>query len=165
MDITLALKRAVERYPNGSTVLAAAMDMSPTTLRHKVSPTYDTQFCSPEEMLRLMEVTDDDGPLNALADARGYVLLPLPNRGVAGGDEVVTQLLLDTVREFADVTASITHAVRPDGPGGRAISTNELRQIEAEGAQAIAAIQRLLAWASRSHEEGKPAHLRAVAGG
>ena len=144
MDITLALKRAVERYPNGSTVLAAAMDMSPTTLRHKVSPTYDTQFCSPEEMLRLMEVTDDDGPLNALADARGYVLLPLPNRGV---------------------TAAITHAVRPDGTGGRAISTNELRQIEAEGAQAIAAIQRLLAWASRSHEEGKPAHLRAVAGG
>lgn len=163
MDITLALQRAVRAYPHGTQALAAAMGMSATTLNHKTSPTYPTQFCSPEEMLQLMEITGDDGALHALAHARHCVLVPLPQRGEAGGDETLTALLLDAVREFAEATEAVTKAVQEKSAGKREIKANELATIESEGTQAIAAIQQLMAWAARAHEDTKPAHLRAVA--
>ncbi|MBA4341166.1 MAG: hypothetical protein C0423_03315 [Methylibium sp.] len=156
MDITRSLQRAVRDFPHGTKALAAALDMSPTTLSHKVSPTYPTQFCSPEEMLEIMRETGDNGPLVALADAVGCMVLPLPALSADGTDEC-TRKLLDAVKEFSDFTQATAESAAEDG-----ISDNELQRIEAEGAQAIASIQKLMAWAAAKNAERKPAHLRAV---
>ena len=156
MDITRALQRAVRDFPHGTKALAAALDMSPTTLLHKVSPTYPTQFCSPEEMLEIMRETGDTGPLVALADAVGCMVLPLPALSADGSDEC-TRKLLDAVKEFSDFTQAMVESVEKDG-----INDNELQRLETEGAQAIAAIQKLMAWAGAKNTERKPAYLRAV---
>jgi len=160
MDITLALQSAVRGCSLGTAAVAAAMGMRSTTLCHKVSPTYDAQFCSPEEMLRIMEITGNDAPLVALADARNYALVPLPHRGEEGGEEVCTRLMLSAVKEFAHVAEAVTASVDPAGPGGVVIKDSELARIEQEGAEAIAAIQALMAWAARRNQESKPVALR-----
>jgi len=157
MDITRALQRLVRAYPHGTKALAAAVGMSDTTLLHKVSPTYPTQFCSPEEALMLMEVADDDGPLIAMADARHYVLLPMPQLAGDASDECMARML-DCVKEFSEFTQELAQDLKDNR-----VAANELTRLEKEGAEAIAAIQRMLAWASAKHESQKPAHLRSVA--
>ncbi len=157
MDITRALQAAVRGYPHGTKSLAAALGMQDGTLSHKVSPTYQTQWCSPEEMLRIMEITGDDGPLLALADARNYVLLPRPVLAGDATDECMARML-DCIKEFSEFTQEIAADLADDK-----VKDNELRRIEKEGAEAIAAIHRMMAWAQAKHEAAKPAHLRSVA--
>lgn len=154
MDITRALQRAVRAFPHGTKALAAALGMSETTLNHKVSPTYPTQFCSPEEMLLLMQETGDKGALLALADGLDCMVLPLPSMRADGVHEC-TLKLLDAVREFSEFTGVTAESAEREG-----ISDNELERIEAEGAEAIAAIQRLMAWAAANNAKRKPSHLR-----
>lgn len=156
MDITRSLQRAVRDFPHGSKSLAAALDMSVTTLSHKVSPTYPAQFCSPEEMLQIMRETGDNGPLVALADAVGCMVLPLPALSADGSDEC-TRKLLCAVKEFSELAQVTASSAEEDG-----INDNEMALIETEGGQAIAAIQKLMAWAAAKNAERKPAHLRAV---
>ena len=162
MDVTRALQRAVRAYPHGTESLAAALGMSATTLSHKVSPSYPSQFMSPEGMLELMEVTGDDGALTALAQARGYVLLPMPG-GSADGE--CPQRLLDAVHRFSNHTRDVSQAVSPTSPGGEAVTANELAEIEASATDAISAIQRIVVWAQQRHGEAMPAALREVGHG
>ena len=157
MDITRALQRLVRNYKGGTESLAEAVYMSGTTLNHKVSPTYPTQWCSPEEMLGLMEQADDDGPLMVMAAARHYVLLPMPQLAGDATDACMARLL-DCIKEFSEFTQEIANDLA-DGK----VKDNELKRIEKEGAEAITAIQRMIARAAAMHESGKPAHLRAVA--
>ena len=160
MDVTRALQRAVRAYPHGTDSLAAALGMSATTLSHKVSPSYPTQFMSPEGMLELMEVTGDDGALQALAQARGYVLLPMP--GGAGAEGECPQQLLAAVHRFSEHTRQVSQAVSPTSPGGEAVTGNELAEIEASATEAISAIQRIVVWAQARHGESVPVALREV---
>ena len=75
MDITIALQRAVRSFEHGTPALAARLGISQTSLLHKVSPTYPTAHCSPEEAVEIMQVTGDHGALHAMAGPLGYVLL------------------------------------------------------------------------------------------
>lgn len=155
MHITDALYRAAHNYPHGGIeALATRMGISPSSLAHKVSPTYPTAHCSPGEMAQIMELTGDHSALQALADRLGYLLVPLP-QGEAGAG--FAQELATTVHEFGQFIAEASQ----DLADGRVTDT-ELRRIEREGAQALAAIQQLMALAGRINLEAKPAALRAV---
>ena len=156
MDITIALQRAVRAFPLGTKALAARLGISETSLSHKVSPTYLTAHCSPQELLEIMEVTGDHGPLNGLAEALGYVLMPSPS--AVDGDAPPARALARSIREFGEFISTAADAV----DDGR-VTANELSRIEREGADALAAIQHLLRAARELHEQSVPASLRKVA--
>jgi hypothetical protein len=148
MDLTIALQRAVRGFEHGTAALAARMGLQLTSLYHKVSPTYPTSHCSPEEMLEIMQITGDHGALHALAGHLGYVLLPTPD---LAADTPSTLALAESVREFGEFAAESARSLAD----GR-ISDNELARIEREGAQALGAIEQLLKVAARVHQAGRP---------
>jgi DNA-binding transcriptional regulator YdaS (Cro superfamily) len=150
MDITLALQRAVRAFPHGTNALAARLGISPTSLSHKVSTTYPAAHCSPEEVLEIMQATGDVGALQAMADALGFVLIPLPKHDAHGDEAMAT--MMKTVKEFGDFVSEASN----DLADGR-ISDNELARVEREGAEALGAIQALLAFVAGMNQAGKPA--------
>ena len=149
MDITRALYRAVHGYPKGTEALAACLAMPRTSLLHKVNPQYPGAHCSPEEAVQIQLETGDHGAHHAQGALLGYIHLPAPQAG-EGGDETA-RALADTVREFGEFV-SRTAADLADG----VCTANELGAIEREGAEALAAMQRLIALAQRIHSAGRP---------
>ncbi len=158
MDLTRALQRMVRRFPGGTNALAAMLDMSPTTLLHKASPTDARQWFSPEECLSVTEATDDNDFLNALCTARGGMFMPVTAdlQGLVDGD------LVNVMREASQFIGKLADARSKSSPGGEDITANELAAIEAEGADAIAAIQEAIRRARAEHDSSKPRHLRAA---
>ena len=148
MDITIALQRAVRSFPLGTAALAARLEINATSLAHKVSPTYPTAHCSPEEAVEIMEVTGDHGGLHAMAARLGYVLIPAP--GVDGGHESL-QALAATVAEFGQMCAEVATGLAD----GRVTDT-ERGRIEQEAAETLAAIERMLQVVARLNRAGKP---------
>ncbi len=155
MDTTRALKRAVDQYPGGTAALAALMDMSPTTLRHKANPHDSKQFFSPEEALQLQLETGDHGALQVDAAVLGYVLLRNP---AALSTDEAAQLINGTVREFSEFLTECTSTLAD----GR-VTANELRAVDDELASAIAQMQAMRAHLAGLHQAGKPAAERGAA--
>lgn len=151
MDITRALYRAVHAWPLGTDALAAALNMSRTSLLHKVNPAYPGAHPSPEEGLAIMQTTGDHGAHHTQGALLGYIHLPAPSLLTTGSDETAAELAA-SVREFGEF---ITRAAS-DLADGRC-TANELANIEREGGEAMAAMQRLLALAKRMHAAGVPA--------
>lgn len=149
MDVTLALQRAVRGFPHGTEALAARLRVSVTSLSHKVSPTYPGAHCSPEEVLEIMDITGDDGPLHALAQARGYVLLPAPRVAMEGDSAGLA--LAHSVQAFGEFAAESARGLAD----GR-VTGNELARLQREAADALAAIQALVRLAQRVHEQSGP---------
>lgn len=149
MDVTIALQRAVRGFPLGSAALAARLGLSVTSLSHKVSPTYPNAHCSPEETLDIMQITGDHGALQAMAAELGYVILPSPELAHQEGDSA--QALAAVVGRFGTFITEVAQ----DLADGR-VTDNERGRIEAEAAQAIAAIDALLRLVQRLNVAGKP---------
>lgn len=155
MNVTDALYRAAHNYPHGGMdALALRMGISVNSLQHKVSPTYPGAHCSPLELVQICEYTGDHSALTAIAGRLGYVLLPVSQ---LDGDCEGTRELVATVREFGQFVTEVSQ----DLSDGRVTDT-ELRRIEKEGAEAMAAIQRLMSVAEQLNESGKPPALRGV---
>jgi len=154
MDFTRALQRMVRRFPGGSASLAARMDMSPTTLAHKASPTYPTQFFSPEEAMLLTEETADLDFVNAVCAAAGGMFMPTarPELDALSNDELVALM-----RETSHLMTALADARSKAGPGGAAVTANELARIEAEAADAVAAIQECVRRARADRQAAQPA--------
>jgi hypothetical protein len=140
MNITDALHRAVHSYPGGAESLAPRMRISASSLSHKVSPTYPGAHCSPDEMAVIMELTGDHGPMQALAQRLGYVLLPVP---AAVSSDQFAQRLAASVREFGEFVAEVAKDLADNQ-----VSDNELRRIERELAEMMGAAQALYAYAA-----------------
>lgn len=153
MDVTLALQRAAQGFAPGTKALAAALDMSPTTLAHKVSPTYPGQWCSPEEAVQIMQLTDNIGPLVAMGDSVDCLVLRKPPPSADGNQ--CAMALSATVKEFGEFCIASSTALN----AGQ-ISGNKVAEMEREGMEAIAAIQELIALATRLNEAAKPAAER-----
>jgi hypothetical protein len=137
MDITIALQRAVRAFPLGSAALAARLGISPTSLAHKVSPTYPAAHASVEEACEIMEITNDHAALHAMAARLGYVLLPAPGAAVS---QESLQAMAATVREFGEFCFEVAGSVA-DGH----VTDNERARVEAEAADTLGAIEGLLA--------------------
>ncbi|MDY0748522.1 phage regulatory CII family protein [Paucibacter sp. R3-3] len=156
MDKTRALQRAVRRYPLGTKALAAALDMKAPTLNHKASPTYLTQWFSPEEAIELQLVTGDHGGLQVEAAALGYTLQR--RRGAAKVSASPASALSTAVGEFGGLLTCVTKALEDDDINGR-----EMAEVDSEIADLQEALQVLRERIAERHEGGKPAHLRKVA--
>lgn len=158
MNVTAALYRAAHGFPHGMAALAGFLGISEHSLQHKVSPTYPTAHCSPEEVLRICEVTGDLGPLQAMASRLGQMMTPMPSATAVDGD--LARKLAETCREFGEFVSEISGDLA-DGK----VTPNELQRIETEAGQLIGAVHKLLAHANAVAEAGKPkvlANLRAA---
>lgn len=151
MNVTDALWRAAHNYPHGGIdALAVRMGISVNSLAHKVKPSNLNAHCSPEEMLQICEMTGDHGAVHALACRLGYVLLPMPELA-DGVDATFTVGLASAVQEFGQFISEVS-ANLADG----VVTENELRRINKEAAEMIAAAQKLVILAENMHEAAKP---------
>lgn len=146
MNITDALHRAVHSYPGGAESLAPRMRISASSLSHKVSPTYPAAHCSPDEMATIIELTGDHGPMQALAERLGYMLMPLPAVGIPGDE--FAQRLANSVREFGEFVAEVAKDLADNE-----VSDNELRRIERELSEMMGAAQALYAYAAARNKQ------------
>lgn len=149
MNVTAALYRAAHNFPHGMANLAGFLGVSEHSLQHKVSPTYPTAHCSPEEVVRICEVTGDLGPLQAMASRLGQMVMPIPT--AAGVDGDLAHKLADTCKEFGELISEISGDLA-DGK----VTPNELARIEREAGQLIGAVHMLLAHANALAQASKP---------
>jgi hypothetical protein len=156
MNIGDALYNAVHDYPGGAGSMAPRMGISESSLTKKVNPNYPMAHPSPEEMARICELSNDKGPLIAFAARLGCVVLPAPHVS-AGEDCTAAHQLAGTVKEFGDFVVEASKDLADNQ-----CTRVELRKIQREGLEAIAAIHRLCALADEMHEAGKPGAQRRV---
>ena len=149
MNTTAALYRSAHGYPQGMAVLAGFLGISEHSLQHKVSPTYPGAHCSPEEVVRICEVTGDLGPLLAMASRLGQMVMPIPAATAVEGD--LARKLADTCREFGELISEISG----DLADGR-VTPNEMQRIEREAGELIGKVHMLLAHANAIAEASKP---------
>ncbi len=149
MNVTAALYRAAHGFPQGMGNLAGFLGISEHSLQHKVSPTYPSAHCSPEEVVRICEVTGDLGPLQAMASRLGQMMTPMPHATAVDGD--LARKLAETCKEFGEFVSEISG----DLADGR-VTPNELQRIEREAGELIGAVHKLLAHANAMVEAGKP---------
>lgn len=154
MNIGDALYNAVHDYPGGAGSMAPRMKISESSLTKKVNPNYPTAHCSPEEQVRICELSGDKGPLIAFAERLGCVVLPAPHV-LAGEDCSAAHELAGTVKEFGEFVVEASKDLADNQ-----CTRVDLRKIQREGLEAIAAIHRLCALAEQMHEAGKPAAQR-----
>jgi hypothetical protein len=153
MNITAALYRAAHGYQGGMAKLAQFVGCSEFGLQHKVSPSYLGAHCSPDELVTICEVTQDLGPLQAMAMRLGQLVIPLPTAAGVKGDVAVK--LAATCQSFGELITEYSTSLAD----GR-VTQNELRRIEREGAELNADVHALLAHASAQVEAAKPAAHR-----
>ena len=156
MNIIDALYRAAHNYPHGGIdALATRMGISASSLQHKVKPANTCAHCSPGEMAQICELTGDHGAAHALAGRLGYVMLAVPS--MHGVDSGFAAELAATVKEFGQFIAEVSEDLA-DGE----VTDNELRRIEREATEMLAAVQKLTMLAARINQAGKPAPDRAT---
>ncbi|MPS27576.1 MAG: hypothetical protein E2576_11085 [Alcaligenaceae bacterium] len=157
MNVTDALYHAVHDYPGGAEALAVRMGISASSLQHKVNPRYPTAHCSPEEMVEIVELTGDTGPLIAIAHRLRAVVTFLPALADECDDGLMSRTA-EACREFGELIAEVGEAVAD----GR-VTDNELRRVEAGITDLHKAMHGLHAMLVGINERGKPTTLHRAA--
>lgn len=158
MNITGLLYNAVRCFrgpqpedSNGAAGLAPYMGITATSLSHKVSPTYPTAHCSPEEIVSICQITGDHAPLQAMARALGYVLVPVVE-SIENADPQYVAQVTASAKEFGEFLAEATSSY-----ADQKITDPEMLRITKEFADAMAAQARLFSLLQAQHQAGKPA--------
>lgn len=139
---------------NGAVGLAGYMGLTSTSLSHKVSPTYPNAHCSPEEVVSICQLTGDHAPMQAMAKALGYVLVPIAEEGGDSDQQYIEQLTA-TAREFGEYISEATSSY-----ADKQITDPEMARITKEFADSMAAQSRLFSILQNKHQAGKPASER-----
>lgn len=138
-----ALYLIARRYPGGLESLALRLRTTPDVLRNKLRAKVTTHHTYLEDFSEVLEcaeeakVEDWNLPLQALCWRHRHVALPLPETGDAG-DEALTTLICQTMKEYGDVADSIAQSLRDNR-----ITDNEIESIEKQFTEAIAALMTL----------------------
>lgn len=149
MNITSALYRAAHGHARGMADLAGYLGISENSLGHKVSPTYPGAHCSPDEVVTICEVTGDLGPLQAMAQRLGQMLMPMPSSSAVQSD--LARRLAEACREFGEFVTEISGDLA-DGT----VTGTELARIEREAGELIGVVHVLLAHAGALAEAARP---------
>ncbi|CAN7679330.1 hypothetical protein LJR039_005438 [Pseudorhodoferax sp. LjRoot39] len=156
MNITALLYNAVRRFrgptpedSNGAAGLAPFMEMSATSLSHKVNPNYPTAHCSPEEFVQICSLTGDHSPLQAMAMQLGYALVPIESTASMSTADACR--IAASAKEFGEFLAEA--AAKADAKG---IKDADMVRITKEFAESMAAQAALFAHLQAAHDAGKP---------
>lgn len=134
-DVSDAAYHTAHNYPGGIAALAVRMRMVASTLDKKVNPNNDTHLLTLRESVALQEMTGDVAVLQAMAVTLGYTCVKaIP---AASDDPLVVHWHL------AAAMADLQHAVADAMTQG--VSNNSLRRCNTIGADAMSAINNMLA--------------------
>jgi hypothetical protein len=160
MDVLTAAQNVAEDFRGdtgrGASALARAIDKPASTFSNELTETYGAKL----GLLTAVKMTrraKDPRILNAFAAECGYMVLPLPDTMLAAPDEAV-KLVGVAMSEFNDVAQAFIA-----GAADQQWTGNEVHELERQGGELIAAVQRLMAHAKCAHEAAKPAALRRAA--
>lgn len=156
MNTTALLYNAVRRFrgpepedSNGAAGLAPYLGMTATSLSHKVSPTYPSAHCSPDEVVSICRLTGDHAPVQAMAMQLGYALVPIvPANTLSTADACRIAASAKEFGEFLAAAASST--------ADKKIKDAEMARITKEFAESMAAQAQLFAHLQAAHEGSKP---------
>lgn len=161
MNVTALLFNAVRSFrgpgpddSNGAAGLAPYLGITATSLNHKVSPTYASAHCSPDEVVAICKLTGDHAPVQAMALELGYALLPIAaTDGMSTADAC---RIAKAAKEFGEFLAEAASNI-----GGKQIKDSEMTHIAKEFAESMAAQAHLFAQLQAAHDAGKPEAQRA----
>lgn len=157
MNLLDAAYHTVHDYPGGPDALAQRLGKHATTLRHEVRPPAgSTAKLGLQTARTIMEFSGDHRILHALATEMGQFCIPLP--ALPEGNEGSADELSRLAREFSDVVGAVATAMAD----GR-VTDNELRMLERQSGELVAAVQRMLRHFSQLNAASKPIALRTVA--
>ncbi len=152
MNVLDAAFHIAHDHPGGAAALAQRLGKASSTLSHELVG-QGTAKLGLVDAVKLSHLTGRTDIVQAFAQDLGGVFLPLP----AATQACNVQGLGRAAKEFGDLAAGYASAIAD----GR-VSANELRELQREALEAIAAIASLLTQAEAVHEGGKPAHLRSA---
>jgi hypothetical protein len=135
-DIRAAQYHTAHGFPGGVPALSRLMKMSESTLDKKVSLTNSTHHLSNVEASIMMDVTGDYQILHAMSGRVQHVSISMQVDDQGGTMEKVGLF----GKEVGEVINEVCISIK-DGD----VKPNEMRKIEKEAAQTIAALQRLVA--------------------
>lgn len=148
MNVTQAAFRLVRDFPGGAVALAPFLGKSAATLSHEVNPAMPTYKLGIQTAVDMTIASRNPAILNAFAAECGFMVLPLPS--VEAGDDVVNRIA-GLAKEFAEEVQAVSDALA-DGE----VTANEVKRIEREGADVIAAVQSLLVAVRDRYTAGLP---------
>ena len=150
MDPVDAAFQIAQSHPGGVANLAQRMGMNAGTLQNKLNPNNTTHHLTLKEAVMLQVAANNAAILQAMAAQLGFTCSrATPDQ--AGGDPV--EMFMRLQSEFAELVRAAADALQGNG----AVNRNELRRIEYQANEAIAAIGHLVATLRArlpSHGEG-----------
>lgn len=153
--ITAAAMNVAEDFPGGCVALARAIDKPESTLNHEVNGVGSAKL----GLLTAAKMTKRSGDLRilaAFASECGQMLVPLPEALNVEGDDCMKRLS-ETSKEFADLCQEVCGSLT-DGE----INDNELKRINRNAGELIAAVHALQRAAAQRNAAAKPT-MRSVA--
>lgn len=154
MNVNTAAFNLVHDYPGGAEALAPQLKKSPTTLNHEVDPNYASAKFGLVDAVKATILTGDRQVLNAFAADCNCMVVPLP-QCADGIDDDTFKGVTALAREFAELVGQVSDATADD-----VVSDNELKRVEREAAELMAAVQLVLVSLRKRNEASKPSTLR-----
>lgn len=158
MSLIDAAYNVVHDYPGGAASLAPRIGKNPTSLSHEVKQ-QGTAKLGLLDAQKISDIAHDLRILQAWATDAGQMLVPLPDQDLLSADDDCLRRLAEVAQEFAHVCKEVTADLGGDG----VITDNELRRIDTEIGQQIAALHALREALAANNLAHKPHHLRSVA--
>jgi hypothetical protein len=156
MNVQTAAFNLVHDHPGGTSALAPLLGKSTSTLNHEVDPNYTTAKLGLADALKLTLLTKNHSILNAFAMACHCMVVPLPACSDNDDDDTFRSVTR-VAREFAELISEVSE-VTADG----AVSDNELRRVDSEATELVAAIQAVLTTLRLRNERSRPKTFREV---
>jgi len=136
--------------PQGMKAVAAALGKSDTLLRHETDPNAPHKL-GVRDLDRIMDITGDDRPLHHWANARGWALVRLPERGL--GVEAPLRAMNHVSADVGKSVGVLLEATDPASDGGAKITPAEFAAFRAENQRTItdimesqAAAEKMVDW-------------------
>jgi len=151
MDVKTAAFNVAHDFEGGVVSLAPQIGKNHNTLNAEVAGIGSAKL-GLLDAVKMTLRTRDFRILDAFNAVCGRMSIPLPEMLDIEGDDCM-RALADSSREYSELVATTCASLADDGQ----VSGNELLKLQTEAGHAIAAINALLAAATRRHQSGKPA--------
>ena len=134
MDVLDAAYHTAQEFPGGISALALRMGKSPSVLMNKLNTNIDSHHLTLREAQTMMDVTDNDAILFAMAEHRGYDLV----RTIPANTERADSLFWQAAAAFAQLQEAVADAMQ------NGVTRNSLRRVSNQAADAMAHMHNLV---------------------
>lgn len=134
MDVLDAAYHTAQSFPGGISGLAVRMGKTPSVLMNKLNSNVDSHHLTLREAQTIMDVTDDDAILQAMADHRGYDLV----RTISANTDQAESLFWQAAAAMAEFQEAVADAMQ------NGVTRNSVRRASNRAADAMAHMHNLI---------------------